>query len=452
MTTVVHSRFGGSSYSRWSRCSGSVVLNAHVIDVKSDHASDGDFAHLVAETCLRKGLRSTKGYRSASLSMGETANYPQFSGRIVGRQVCDAVQFYLDAVWTETDAAPDAQLFIEHRFEMNVPNSRGESFGTGDAVVYTPSRMRLAVFDFKNGAGIAVSADDNEQEKFYGVGVVFSPAFADMRLREVELVIVQPNDWRNNMTDSPGEVRRWSMPVGEVVEFANEIDKAIGRCREQELIAVSSPVKDVTKVALDLTPGPWCTSTFCPASGAGLCSAREKQVMSPTGVTVTDVNDLGVNILPDPSTLPLERLGQILAAGELLKEWVRQVYNHVQALGESGVDISATGHKLVLKTGRAKWTENDEDIATYLEIMYGVPRSETLSQRIDTITNVERLLKQYLGKDGFSTAKDDVRLRFTIKDSSGVTLVPIGNSRDAVNKAEMAIVGLAVPQLPAPSH
>lgn len=445
MANAAHSRFGGSSYGRWSRCAGSVPLNARVIDVsKSDDASDGDFAHLVGEVCLRKGLRSTAGYRSASLSLGETANYPQFSGRIVGRQTCDAVQFYLDAVWEEVDAAPDAQLFIEHRFEMNVPNSRGESFGTGDAVVYTPSRQRLVIFDFKNGAGIAVSADDNEQEKFYGVGVVFSPAFADMMLREVELVIVQPNDWRNNLADSAGEVRRWPMPVGDVVEFANEIDKAIGRCREQELIATSSPVADITKVALDLHAGPWCR--FCPAAGAGLCSEREKQVMNPTGLTVSDVNDLGVNVLPDPATLPLEKLGQILAAGALLSEWVRQVHNHVRGLAESGVDISATGHKLVLKNGKAKWTENDEDIATYLEVMYGVPRSETLSQSIDTITNVERLLKQAVGKEGFSAAKDDVRLRFTIKDSSGVTLVPIGNSRDAVNKAEMAIVGLQVPQ------
>jgi hypothetical protein len=445
MAKSVHSRFGGSSYARWSRCTGSVVLAAHVIDVRSsDDANDGTFAHMVAEHCLRQGYRSAKPLVGCSLPHGVCSEGP-YSGRIVTRANADAVNFYLDAVWEEFDRYPGAELIIEHAFDMNVPNSRGESYGMADAMVWHPAVRRLVVFDYKNGTGVAVSADDNEQEKFYGVGVVFSKP--EWKPAEVELVIVQPNDWRNNLEGSAGEVRRWPMPLGELVEFADQIDKAIGRCREQELIAASSPVKDVSKIALDLNAGDWCR--FCPAAGAGLCSQREKQVMNPTGLTVSDVHDLGVNVLPDPATLPLERLGQIMAAGELLSQWVKQVYSYTLGLAESGVDISATGHKLVLKNGRAKWTENDEQIAAYLEMVYGVPASETLSLRVDTITNVERLLKQHTAdKAAFSAAKDDVRLRFTLKDSSGVTLVPIGNGREAVNAAEMAVTGLSIPALP----
>lgn len=448
-TALAHSRFGGSKASRWMNCAGSVVIEAMVEEQfgaspTSVFAEDGNAAHQLGWMCLRDKVREAKTF------LGFTLVGPNFPTRVVDKGVVEAVQFYLDAVYDVLDAYPDAILFVEHRFEMKAQSAApGESFGTADALVYVPSIKKLFVFDYKNGVGMGVKAEDNAQEKFYGVGAAWS--MPEWVIADIELTIVQPRDWRNNYSDE-GEVRRWSMHPSELIEFADQIDRAILECKRAELLASQLGVNAPGGVGmlgdLPLNPGSWCRSTLCVGVGSTLCPAWERHALGALGFTLQDLIDKGVSILPSPKEMSLERIGQSMAALELASEWATQVYNFALAQAQAGHQIPAW--VMTLKNGRAKWTENDEAIAWHLELVYGIPRSETLSLGIDTITNVERHLKQAFRGDpkGFEDAKNDLRMKFTIKDASGVKLVPASSGKVAVNRAEMAAVGLNIPAAP----
>lgn len=82
-----HSRFGGSSASRWMACPGSVVLCDQMPKQETSvWAAEGTLAHALAEHCLTNGERTTEQFVGMTL---ETRN---------------AVQVYLDAAYEETDA------------------------------------------------------------------------------------------------------------------------------------------------------------------------------------------------------------------------------------------------------------------------------------------------------------------------------------------------------------
>ena len=400
---AAHSRFGGSSASRWMACPGSVALLETVpAKPSSRYAEEGSAAHHLAATCLQEKLHPAHFLGEA---FEEYPNWP------VTQEMCAAVVVYLNAVEHEKAKTQDAQLYVEKGFVLDVPSAEpGEVFGTNDAMVYHPKTGRLVVFDYKHGQGVSVSAEDNAQLKFYAAGAVFSN---DWKLSEIVLVIVQP---RARDVDEIGAVREWPMDAVDLLEFKEQVNTAIwtasgGRGAPAELKA-----------------GSWCR--WCDA--AALCPAKQAQALSAFDGVET-VENLTVDDLPAPRDMAPERLSQIVAGIDLLQSWANQCREYLEALLLDGTEVP--GWKVVEKIGRAKWVSDEEAIASNLGVMFGIEEDLIRPRKLTTIGDVEKLLK---GAGAAKSEIDDFKLANTIKESSGLTIAPETDRRPAVDAVKRA--------------
>ena len=409
---AAHSVYGGSAASRFMNCAGSVALLATLPRRSSKAADEGTAAHALAEQCLREGERDAKRDAKAYLGHwfplepgGKTQRFE------VTREMAAAVNIYLGAVYEELDAAKDAELYVEQKFALDIRTAApGEVFGSCDCIVYTPSRNRAVIFDYKHGY-LDVEVTDSKQLKFYASGAVLS--HPDWSVSDVELVIVQP--LAKSVKEQGGEaVRRWQMNALELIEFPGELEKAIAACK-----APGAPC----------TAGPWCKSSFCEARPT--CATYHAYV---TGDALADYKDLTIvtpSMLPEPSTLDVEKLKKIAAAAEALSSFASQCKTYLEDLAKDGVKIP--GMKLVDKIGRRKIVAPAEDIVAHLALAYGLDPAELMPPELVTITEIERQLKSAVPAKQYKDAKEDFSLRFTIKESSGLTLVPESDKREAVD-------------------
>ncbi len=423
MTEQAHSRFGGSSADRVINCSGSTALLASIIKKPSgSYDAEGTLAHALGEYALRQGWRD-------AVQLVDGHPYLDKKGIRLGvsSEMVDAIQVYLDAVWDEVDAAPDAVLLIEQGFDLDIASADpGEVFGRNDAAVYSAARKRLTLFDYKHGVGVAVNADDNAQMRFYAAGAVMGNP--DWRVTDLGLTIVQPRSWENTLEDP---VQRWPTDVEGLLEFLADYDQAVAKAKKAEAHFLSTGEIRET----DLNPGPWCR--WCDAAGAAACPAREKAVLQAAQLPHASITDISAADLPEPKTMDLARLGQVLKAGKLLNDWLNQIESYVEALLLAGTPIE--GWKVVEKIGRAKWASADEKVQEYLDLMFGVEPDLVRPRKLTTITNAVALLKAAGAK---KEDIEDFKLKFTIKESSGLTTAPASDRRPAVDAAADASASL----------
>ena len=392
-----HYRFGGSGADRYMNCAGSTAL-IETLPPKagSRYADEGSAAHHLAALCLTKDQHPTE-------FIGEA--FPEWPDHPVTQEMCDAVVVYLNAVTHELAKTKEAELYVETQFELDVPGAEGEVGGTVDAMVYHPKLGRLVSFDYKHGAGVSVSAEDSAQLKFYAAGAVFSKD--DWRIKELELVIVQPRD--RSLAGLPDDadpelkqgIKRWPMNPLELLEFSGEIADAVA---EAKIVAFHDLIdKDATLYAI----GSWCR--WCDA--AAVCPLREQEVLRAAQLDFAHMTEITADALPDPKTYDMDRLGEVLKAGQILSAWLNQVQEYVEALVLSGQPVA--GWKAVEKIGRAKWVSADEEVADYADMMFGIPVDEIRPRKLTTITEAEKLLKAA----GAAKAQiDDFKLRFTVKE------------------------------------
>jgi hypothetical protein len=406
---AAHSRFGGSSASRWMNCAGSVALLETVpAKPSSKYADEGSAAHALAAACLAEDLHP------AHFLGSPMEGWPDW---IVTQEMCDAVVTYLNVVTREVAQTRTAQLYVEQGFTLDIDSAEpGEVFGTNDAMVYHPETGRLVVFDYKHGQGVSVSAEDNAQLKFYAAGAAFAN---EWKLSEVILRIVQP---RARDADEIGAVREWPMDLAELLEFKAEVTDAIEDAkRVQEVCNVDQ------FVVADFETGSWCR--WCDA--AAICPAKQAEAVSP--FTDVKIEDLTVDALPDPKTLVPERLAEIVKGIDLLQAWSNQCREYLEALLLGGTAVP--GWKVVDKIGRAKWVADEEEIAADLGLLYGLDEDLIRPRKLATIGDVEKLLK------GAGATKDEIdsfKLANTLKDSSGLTIAPDSDRRPAIDAAARA--------------
>lgn len=418
---ALHSRFGGSSASRWLNCAGSVALLATVpVKPSSAAADEGTWAHAICAYCLEHDIRDASVWEHQALP---THDVPAaYSGRIVGSVpgTIEAIQVYLDAVYAELARTPDAELYVEQGFKLDVATADAdEVFGTNDAMVYHPSTGRLVVFDYKHGVGISVDAEDNAQLKFYAAGAVFSnPTWT---LSELVLVIVQPR--ARDVGEEKG-VKAWTMQTTDLLEFLGDVETAVGRAKRVEHLMATGQEDPGTFPTL--VPGPWCKKTFCDA--AAICPAREQAILREAQLDFKDITMVTTADLPDPKTFDTARLGQILAAGQLLSDWLGQIEEYVEALLLAGTPVE--GWKVVEKIGRRKFVAADEDIVAHVDMLFDIPEDNVRPRKLTTLTDIEKQMKAA----GATKAQiDDFMLKFTIKESSGLTIARASDKREAVN-------------------
>lgn len=424
-----HSRFGGSVIGRVIACPGSAALAATVPEGPSSvYAEEGTLAHAFAEYFLQEGERDAIQHIGATLD-GKVDATP-FS-----EDMARAVQVYLDAVWAEVDASKDAELYVEQRFVFDkeaLPAAEdGEVYGANDAMVYSPSAKRLTVFDYKHGQGVSVSAEDNSQLKFYACGALLGK---DWPIAEIELVIVQPR--ARDAEENNGGVKRWSLDVLEVLEFTAVINDAVAAAKGEFLWRQHYGASEATEKGLNA--GSHCR--WCPAKA--VCPALERGALDNLAATVGPLDFTAAPVtpkqLPAPKDLDTQRIANIMASAKVLRDWLTGVEGFAESLLISGVPVP--GFKLVEKIGRRQWTADDESVAGWLTMVHGLDEADVRPPSLCTITEATRLLKQvYPARDpNRAKAIEDLEVQFTLKESSGVTIAPESDKREAVDAAARA--------------
>ncbi|MDE2040717.1 MAG: DUF2800 domain-containing protein [Elusimicrobia bacterium] len=414
-----HSPYGGSSASRFMACPGSVALSERAPpETPSPYAEEGTFAHAVAADLLASQERTGQVLLGAQFKFED---HGEEKAREVTPEIVAAVEVYLDAVWEEFDLDLNSEIEVEQGFALDIEAAEpGEVFGTNDALVYSPARRKLTIFDYKHGAGVAVSAEDNTQLKFYAIGAM--QGHPDWDVREIELVIVQPRAF-----SATGEgVKRWSLPMAEVIEFPYELNKAVGACKQE--IANLSAHGRVSGHAL--RTGDHCR--WCPA--ATICTAREQEFVKAVREDFAGVDLIGAEpVTKDlkPAELDYDHMAQIVAAYDRLGAWVNSLKTAMDEHLLAGGIIK--GWKVVEAVSRRKWVAADQEVAEYLELMYGVPAQEVRPPSLVTITEAKKLLKAHVPKDQYAEAERDLTLRFTIMESKGLTTAPESDRRAAIS-------------------
>jgi len=296
-----------------------------------------------------------------------------------------------------TDEMADAiNVYAVHIGELRARNPSFESveqrldlseyhpalFGTADYVAYFADTKTLHVVDYKHGRGIPVEVLGSRQLRYYGLGALHMNKFP---IECVTLTIVQPRCYHPD-----GPVRSWVLDAVDMLDFAADL---IDDARKTE--DPNAP----------LVPGDHCR--FCPAQPT--CKAIESQALVSAQASFTNVERF------DP-----RKLAETLTLIPRIKAWCESVNEFAHQQASLGHEIP--GFKLVDKRANRRWADgvsaNDlaEVFAKPVKNFYGEPKLLSPAQ-------VEKIIPK----------EDKKRLEpFTVKESSGKTLVPVADDRPKV--------------------
>lgn len=379
-----HSIVGASSSDRWMACPGSVNLIRKFPNVPSSiYAKEGKAAHALCESVLRGECDAFDMIGRHIEAEGHTFE--------VTNEMAESVATYAETVYYYCDADPDSKLWVERKFRL--PQVDEECFGTADAVVWQPKFKRLVVIDFKYGAGIPVSPQDNSQLKYYGLGALFS--FKDIRPEQVELVIVQPRCVQN-----AGDVQAWGIETIDLLGFAVSLKKAVAATR----------IPDAP-----LHAGEHCR--WCPV--AADCPELKRFSLQKA---VKDFTEVGGAEMQDPETMTPDEIGALLERVTVWKRYIKQVEERAYQMACEGTP--PTGFKLVYKRATRKWRDEDEALAALRS--QGFQDEDIMDMKLLSPAALEKTLGR-----GFK----ETMAELVVSESSGTTLASISDNRKSVKSS-----------------
>jgi len=360
---------GGSSCERVMHCTGSVKLSENMPDSSSSFADEGSMKHSVMEAILEEDKTPE-----------EMIGYEEFGHTLSEEDVQEAI---IPALNHFKEVVKKFGAF-DYATEARTKFSDLDAFGTVD--ILGANENYTFIIDWKFGRGVAVSAVDNSQLRFYAGAGRETPEFADMfsRDRKIVLVIIQPN------------VRDGDPFTYEVIDH-DELDIFVNKMK----FAVDTVLNGETS----LDPGKWCR--WCKA--APICNVKQ-----------TMAEEILSRNIKDP-TIDADEFGRLVRLANEVTDWAKGV--HKFAYEELGRGHQVTGYKLVDKLSRRKWRDSDaaEGIFKQLKI---AAKDFTKSELISP-AQAEKLLKSKKHSfDGLS--------KLIVSLSSGTTMTDASDKRDAV--------------------
>lgn len=338
-----HAILSASGASGWMRCYGKLAMEKGLPESSSKYADEGTAAHAVAEMSLLQE-------QDAAAFVGRMIEVKNGVKVECTEEMAEAVQVYLDTV----RAIPG-----DHVVEQKVDYSRylfdeGQmaegmtAFGTSDFTSVIEADREIVVVDYKHGRGVAVSAEENEQEQLYALGAIsaYDLVYDIEDDWTVRLMIVQPR--ANNISE-------WTTTVGALKEFALKA-KLAARHAAYQYDGHAEP---------QLSPGEkqcrWCRAkATCPA-----LAGEVRDVVSAGAATADDFSDLDVSTdiagTIDMAVVIAGADGQqedVLAAAMskvgLVEQWCKAVRAETERRLLAGVEVP--GYKLVQgKRGNRAW-------------------------------------------------------------------------------------------------
>lgn len=205
-STRAHSKFSASGAERYFNCPGSVELSEGVPDKETEWSKEGTLAHEVLEQIMRAAI-------AGGASRVGHAKFPRNIPLVMVQHGTRAANFIL-GLHAKT---PGAELMVETRVYLKFIHP--EMFGTFDGAVVDHFGT-LHVFDYKYGAGHAVSPVKNLQMIFYGIGLA---EMFHWNFKRVRLWIIQP---RIKGYDGP---IFWDIDILELKAYVVEFRRAVKR-------------------------------------------------------------------------------------------------------------------------------------------------------------------------------------------------------------------------------
>ena len=378
-----HAVLSASASKQWLNCPPSARLQEQFPKETSVYAEEGTAAHKLCEYKVRHG------YLHESMRQPKSDYYTP--------EIDRATDIYADFVaniieeMKRNGASP--LVLIEERLDFGHVVPYG--FGTGDMVIIGKSEYGgglLHIVDYKNGAGVLVSADHNSQMMLYALGALHAYDYV-YDIDTVRMSIVQPR--------------------------MENIDTF--ECTKEDLLEWAETIKPIAKLAYEgkgeQKPGDWCR--FCAAKA--VCKARAEEALALAKSEFTDLDAEEQPTFKSPGLIPLSELEDILPVLNRVTDWIEAVFAYIsdEAINH-GVPIK--GYKVVHGRSNREFTDTEAVVAAAEKA--GYKPEDLYKQTLITLTEFEKLM----GKKKFA----EVLGEYVVKPLGKLTLVPESDKRPAV--------------------
>lgn len=353
---LAHSKLGASSAKRWLNCTASIELYNKVPDLQTKYADEGTKAHTAAEKYIQ-GLNVPEG------------------------EAKENAKIYASTIWDAyAQAVNPGPIHYESRVQLK--QLADNAFGTVDAWFYDYGADTLYVFDYKYGAGVFVKIEDNEQLKYYSLGIIET-----FNLFECQLIytyIIQPR---------MENVSHWRYGIAELQKFLLSMALAL----------VTPPI---------FMEGEHCR--FCDAKP--ICPAKLKTISSIVGGEIT--TKLTANMLRSPSDMTEDEMFIALHNADLIRDWVNSVKGYAQNYISMGGSIP--GYSLKQSMGNRKYVDEMEVIKAFGHL----GDDKLYSKALRSPAQLEKLLPKELKQslESLTTRElGSVKLEYTPPSSNAQT-------------------------------
>ena len=372
-----HSKIGPSALHRLLACPGSHKLSAtKPPGASSVYAAQGTVAHSLIEGRLAidpvLALEADEGDVIVEEGFEITVDREMLDGVEMMVSFCEPLMHNADPVWVEQ------RVDLGELWDHNPPEP---IFGTVDFGAYNAAEKVLYITDFKYGR-LPVHPDGNPQAYAYALGAVYELGITP---DVIAITIIQPRGQDQN------PVKTTVLTGLDLMIWADEVLKP----GVDALFGSAPPLKT----------GDHCR--FCPAKidcPALFALAQE--------AAQTDFS----HVPPDPMHFTDDELAHVLNNAEVIAQWVDAV--RAEASGRIEKGKAVPGWKLVPKKAMRRWSDPKE-VSGYL-----VDVDSAFDMKLKSPTQIE--------KTDEALYEELVEKGFVVKNSSGSTLVPDQDPREAI--------------------
>lgn len=431
-TPTQHSNVvGGSSAARVIACPASVKrMQTMPPQAESAYAAEGTALHNAVEHCLYEGLSPDEARDTMA---GKEFYGVTLTQKQVDEALVPAIEMF-DAYYSKLEAEDGEVTTYAIETQVKFPGI-DDAFGTADLIMCTP--LRSVVWDWKFGAGVIVTAQDNKQMLYYAAGAAHSAQtfFFPEHMRDVgvdlgwpvDLVIAQPR-----ISTDPSV---WETDMNELVEFSVTLVKSV-----DEALHEDKP---------RCVPGEhcrWATCTpICPKYEAAIDKLDALQQIANGDAPESSVEEAELIDAepfydnPDMAVITPDVTALWLVQADMAEEWAKSVRS--LAMDEAQKGRPPTGKKLVQKTGNLAYIVEDDKVDKMLGNK-GLTAKDRRKVVPITPTQANKLLKALDKK--VLTDKQASRLVTGVKmvdvDAPGEAITPladvVANASDVTKELE----------------
>jgi len=378
---VFHYEFGGSNAARDLKCTGNRALQVGLpkTNAASIHTASGNLLHDCLEDMLLSAEPDPRSY------IGKADTIDGFEVEVSEDDVADK----LIPLW-------DAWLELRERYgltewEPEVHVRWAEKIG-GHADFIATGPDVVVIGDWKTGMGVSVSAENSAQGQFYAMAGRAGSSCADMfeGRSKIVVAILQPN------RDGGSALKTWETTPEGLDSWQREYLRAV---------EVGQTAKGTLSV------GSHCA--FCPA--AAICPEKTGKALKALQM--------------DPEKL--QTLSESLALVDEIKAWCTTVEATAWAQLDAGSQVP--GWKLVPKRATEKWIDEELALKALRRTMGG--KKLIVTEKLLSPTQMRKAAK--------AAGKTIDLTELTVKASSGTTIAPESDKRDAVPSGKALEAALA---------